>query len=180
MSSHSETSSATNMKNLIPQYEFDRITDIPDSLLSQFELIIFDADNTLVLDKKVESTPEITEWLKKLCGDKSCIIVSNSPSFYRWRGEILKEQFAPTGVVLSRFRKPSKKIYRAILKQTGRETLDNCIIIGDRVLTDVRFGNRFGLTTILVKPIGRYRWFYMYPLVLFERALLVFAKRYTK
>jgi len=50
-------------------------------------------------------------------------------------------------------KKPFKKKYLKVLKDNNLE-VDNVACIGDQLLTDIRGGNKVGITTILVNPIG--------------------------
>ena len=50
-------------------------------------------------------------------------------------------------------RKPSGKIKKLLLNKINIE-MDEVAIIGDQIMTDINMGNRLGMKTILVDPMG--------------------------
>lgn len=135
---------------LIPSYKFKHLRDIDPNFFSGTGLIIFDLDNTLVFSETAESPKEIISWLASIKKKYNCICVSNSRTAKNRSGRI----FATLGadIFLSKKKKPSKKLFNEIknkYKPNGK-----IFVVGDRVFTDVLFGNLSGAETILVKPLS--------------------------
>ncbi|MBC7327105.1 YqeG family HAD IIIA-type phosphatase [bacterium] len=134
--------------------------------------IIFDLDNTLVPGKSDQVSPEILSWIKKLKeeGFQLCIFSNTFRIKRLW--QICRKLGIPY------FRggyKPATRGLKKAMESMGLEPWQ-CLMVGDRVLTDVLGGNRVGMWTILVKPTeGRQglatRIFYK-----FERFLLRFVR----
>jgi len=110
--------------------------------------LMFDLDNTLTWAKSKEVTTEIRELIKKLKNKFTVDIVSNSRK--RRVASIAKK--LDVGYV-SFARKPSVKSFIIIQDKynCGKEEM---IIIGDQLLTDIKAGNKYGIKTLLIDPIG--------------------------
>ena len=120
-------------------------------LLSRgIKCLLFDLDNTIVPVKEKNPNEKIKEFFAELktMGFK-VIIFSNSP----------KSQLKPFKDELevdcsASSRKPKSKKFLQVLDLYGYG-VSEVAIIGDEILTDVLGGNRIGITTILVNPIGK-------------------------
>lgn len=140
------------MKNFYPTYVYDKVENIPYELLKELniKLILLDMDNTLIDHKGIYSK-ELKKWIKniKTKGIKPYII-SNSIS------EIMVKKISKElGLqYYYKAKKPSLKGYYHILQETKLEK-ENILMIGDQLFTDIWGGNRFGIQTILVKPINK-------------------------
>ena len=75
----------------------------------------------------------------------------------------LAAQLGTTHVVLCdlKHRKPKPWGYLEAMRLMC-STLNNTVVIGDQLFTDVKGGNALGLYTIWVKPLGRDRWYTMW------------------
>ena len=135
----------------LPDYKFKRITDINPNVFLGSDLVILDIDNTLVFTETCESTKDIIEWLDNIKEDYHCILVSNSRTRWQRRGKI--ENLFGCEVFLSKRRKPSQKLFHEIeekyLIQGKKITM-----VGDRLFTDVLFGNLGGARTVLTEPFS--------------------------
>lgn len=111
--------------------------------------IITDLDNTLVEADSPEYTPKLVKWLDDLqeLGFK-VIIVSNN-------NKTRVSQFADPLTVpyIHRAKKPTKVSFKKALTILNSK-VEETVVIGDQLLTDVYGGNRMGLYTILVVPIS--------------------------
>ncbi len=112
--------------------------------------LLFDLDNTIVppysneLSKK---TKDLFTSLKQK-GFK-IIIFTNSPQI---RLKKFKSFFAVDGV--SSAFKPFTGKLKKLLKEYGY-TEAEVAIIGDQLMTDIKVGNKVGITTILVNPVSK-------------------------
>lgn len=112
------------------------------------KLIIFDLDNTILEVDKDLPDEKIKSLIKKLSKDFKIVIASNN----------VKERVSKVSKYLNcdhlySIGKPTKKIKRFIDKRYGIK-MEKTAIIGDQVVTDILMGNRLGMFTILIDPIG--------------------------
>ena len=114
--------------------------------------LLFDLDNTLVPIKCKEVENALTELIDKLNkkGFKSVIFSSVDED----RVDMFKEQLKLDGYSYTR---NSYQKYMNEILNTYKE--DQIAVIGDEMLRDVCYGNKLGITTILVNPIGKDRLF---------------------
>ena len=120
-------------------------------LLSRgIKCLLFDLDNTIVppfsneLSKKAK---ELFIGLKQK-GFK-IILFTNSPSI---RLKNFKSYFGVEGV--SSACKPFTRKLRKLLQDYGY-SVNEVAIIGDQLMTDIKVGNKLGITTILVNPVSK-------------------------
>lgn len=138
------------LKNFSPNYRFNKITGIPQGFFSGAELIIFDLDNTLVFSETTDTTKEIAEWTDKISRIYNCVIVSNSPSSSKRAENIFR--ILNCKVFSSRHRKPFRKLYEELKIKYGFEN-GKVFVVGDRLFTDILFGNLNKIKTVLVNPL---------------------------
>lgn len=114
--------------------------------------LLFDLDNTLVPIKCKEVENALIELIDKLNkkGFKSVIFSSVDED----RVDMFKEQLKLDGYSYTR---NSYQKYMNEILNTYKE--DQIAVIGDEMLRDVCYGNKLGITTILVNPIGKDRLF---------------------
>lgn len=137
------------MKLFKPKMYQKDIFSINYDLLKQFGIkyLIFDLDNTIGLVDETVCNKKTTDFLNQLSHDFEIIIVSNN-SLKR------VSTFATNlnASLIANACKPSSRGYHYIKKYT--KNMNEVCIIGDQIVTDILLGNRFGLTTILVDPLG--------------------------
>ena len=138
------------IKNLLPDYKFQNLLNIDIGLFSNSDLIIFDIDNTLIFPETIETKKEIIGWFNKIKNKYFCLCLSNSKTINKRAEEISK--LLDCEIFLSNDKKPFKKLFEKI---KGKYNLKDkkIIVIGDRIFTDVLFGNLNGAITILVNPL---------------------------
>lgn len=133
-----------------PTFKFKRVEDIPLELIQKnnIKCIMFDMDNTLV-NLKYESTNALKTWLKN-AKDAGiiCYILSNS----RREHKVKKVASMLDLEYILNAKKPKLDGFIKLQKKVNLPK-ENLVIIGDQIFTDILGGNRFGITTILVKPI---------------------------
>ena len=110
--------------------------------------LVFDLDNTLGLIDEKECPKEAKKLLKKLKKDFTIYISSNNT-----RKRILPyiEDLEIEGESFSL--KPLPKGLIRIRKRCGFKKSEMAMI-GDQMVTDILSGNLYGITTILVDPLG--------------------------
>lgn len=110
---------------------------------------VIDLDNTLMPWNELVYTEEIFNWIDVLKTNdfKVCLLSNNGKD----RGTPIAEKFNLPLVAFAK--KPSKNAFKKAMKVLGTKKSET-VVIGDQLFTDVLGGNRFGLYTILVKPIS--------------------------
>jgi hypothetical protein len=153
-----------------PTEMVDSITQLTvDGLRSRgINALLVDLDNTLVPWSTREITNQVRDWLKTTqdAGVKICI-VSNTSSSRR-----LKALSSELGIPhANKGAKPRRKGFREAM---GLLAVDpSCVaVVGDQIFTDILGGNRLGVRTILVRPIGQREFFGTKISRVFERMLL--------
>lgn len=114
--------------------------------------LLFDLDNTLVPIKCKEVDSTLTELIEKLNKKGFKIIIFSSDD--EDRVEMFKEQLKMDAY--SYTRNSYQKYMNEILSKYKE---DQIAVIGDEMLKDIAYGNKVGITTILVNPIGKDRIF---------------------
>lgn len=141
------------IKNLLPDYRFTKVTEISRDFFEEAKLVIFDVDNTLFLSETTKIEKEVFNWFDPINQKYNCICLSNSSTINKRKEEI--SELLGCEIFLSRRKKPSKKLFEEIKKKFKLNSNDKVFVVGDRILTDVLFGNRNGAVTVLVDPISR-------------------------
>ncbi|MEK7175221.1 MAG: HAD hydrolase-like protein, partial [Patescibacteria group bacterium] len=78
------------------------------------------------------------------------IILSNSKTAFKRKDEI--EGLFKSRLFLSGNKKPFQSLFKEINSEYDLKT-QNFLVVGDRIITDILFGNINSATTILVKPL---------------------------
>lgn len=140
------------MKQYKPTYMIEKVSKIPFVLLERDNIhgLIFDVDNTLT---KMGSgiTKENYDWIKeaKKLGYKICLL-SNTINMRKIKKIMVDLDI--NGLYFAR--KPNVKGYEMALNILDLKK-DEVVMIGDQLLTDILGANKFGIKSILVKPISK-------------------------
>lgn len=137
-------------KGLQPDLYIKSVFDLDVNWLKERGIkgILLDIDNTLVTHKQKVPDKKVIDLIKHFQENGLKVaIVSNAR---KKRVDVFNEKLG----LYARYRafKPSKKgffVAMSELKLSPEETA----VIGDQLFTDIRGGNRIGLTTILVEPL---------------------------
>jgi uncharacterized protein len=129
----------------------DNILKLSPDLIKMHGLkgLILDVDDTLVPTWDREVPVEVLEWLNEMKSVVDLWLVSNNVSHSRIR-RIATAMDLP---YLLRAGKPSRRKIRQAAESMNLP-LEQIAMVGDRVFTDVLAGNRLGMFTILVRPMG--------------------------
>ncbi|MBL0387333.1 YqeG family HAD IIIA-type phosphatase [Tumebacillus sp. ITR2] len=140
------------MRRLVPSLFVESVYEIDLEQLKARGVrgIITDLDNTLVRWDEPDATPKILQWLdhvRDTYGIKVCIVSNNNHQRV--------ERFAkPLNIPwVAKAKKPSNTPFHRALEVLGTKREDT-VVIGDQLFTDVLGGNRMGMYTILVVPVG--------------------------
>jgi len=111
--------------------------------------IVIDLDNTLLPYGSREVTEEVRQWLRRVeeAGFAVIMVTNNRSQRSRALAQGLRIPIAPG------WAKPAGSMLRRAMAMMGT-TPAQTAMIGDQLLTDILGGNRLGLYTILVTPIG--------------------------
>lgn len=152
MMKHTSVTKSGIFRNLYPDYIYKNVEDIPHQLIKEnnIKLILFDMDNTLV-NHEYMYTDELKEWIKYIKNEGVMLyIFSNSRV-----GSAVKRIASELGMKYKyKVAKPRLSGYKKIVEETNIQK-ENIIMIGDQIFTDIWGGNRFGIKTVLVKPIAK-------------------------
>jgi HAD superfamily phosphatase (TIGR01668 family) len=123
--------------------------DIENLLSRNIRAVITDLDNTLVEWDRPSATPEVEAWLTGLreAGIQVTVVSNNNR-------ERVKHFCEPLGIrFIWAARKPRRQAFlRAVKEMNAR--IEETVVIGDQLFTDVLGGNRLGFHTILVVPVA--------------------------
>ena len=136
---------------LKPDYNLDSIYDIDTENLKSFgiKLIMFDLDSTLMVSKSAEYLPETRNWLNKIKEDFNIVVVSNNNN----SNYLNKVRKISDFDILGSCAKPDTTVIENYIHENGYKN-DECVLVGDRPLTDILCGKRLGCKTILVGSIN--------------------------
>ncbi len=111
--------------------------------------ILFDLDNTIVSPYNAEPTKKTKNLFTSLKQKGFKIFIfTNSPKI---RLKVFKKFFGVNGVANAH--KPFTGKLRKLLKEYGYAE-NEVALVGDQLMTDIKVGNKVGITTILVTPIS--------------------------
>ena len=141
-------------KLLVPDAVVGHVTGIRPAMLHARGVrgLIVDLDNTLTHWNAPGCAPEVAAWLDDLrqSGIAVCIVSNNGAERVRAFCASLSEPVP----WIAQARKPRRSAYRRAMALLGL-SYPAVAVVGDQVFTDVFGGNRAGLLTILVSPLGR-------------------------
>ena len=164
----------TGSKSLFPCYSLSSVYTLDFVRLYKkgYRAAFFDIDNTLVLHDEParKETEELFFKLKEI-GFKTAILSNN--------GKERVECFAKSvgaDYYQENAGKPSPKAYISAAKFFHLEK-EQCLFFGDQLFTDILGGNRAGIPTVLVRAMGKEKYFHIVLKRLLEKPFLLFYKR---
>lgn len=158
------------MSRFLPTESVDSIFDIDLERLKGIgkKGFLFDIDNTLATYAMAVPDEKTKEWIKKLQGmGFGVYLISNN-------NEKRVKPFAESidaGYIAKALKPKSEPIIRACSNMGI--TVDEGVLVGDQLFTDIWGGSRIGMYTILVKPICAEsdHWFVKFKRI-FERMIM--------
>lgn len=133
-----------------PDYNLKRIYDIDLHVLktSGIKAMLFDLDSTLMASKSGYYSEEILNWLEIVKKDFFVGVVSNNKN-QAYINKVKEVSDFPTLFCAG---KPATDNVLVFLKENNLDVKE-CVLVGDRPLTDILCGKRLGCKTILVDSI---------------------------
>lgn len=133
-----------------PDYNIKSIFDINLEELKQIGIkgMLFDLDSTLMASKSGVYSKEVLDWLDIVRKYFFVGVISNNKN----KVYIEKVSKISNFPVLFDAGKPRIKKALKFIKQNGLE-VENCVLVGDRPLTDILCGKFLGCKTIMVDSI---------------------------
>jgi HAD superfamily phosphatase (TIGR01668 family) len=111
--------------------------------------LVLDVDRTLLPRRSATLPPSAEQWLRHAQSLMPLHLLSNNPSRRRI-GSVAAQLGLPFTTSAG---KPRRAALRRVVAELGLKP-DQIALVGDRLFTDVLAGNRLGLFTVLVRPIG--------------------------
>lgn len=135
---------------LKPDYNLKRIFDINLTELKEagVKAMLFDLDSTLMASKSGVYSEEIINWLNIVRKDFFIAVVSNNKN----EEYINKVKQISDFPLLFKAGKPDTNAVKKFLQEHNLSEKE-CVLVGDRPLTDILCGKRLGCKTILVDSI---------------------------
>ena len=139
------------IKLVVPKKYVKSIKDIDYKELFNkgYKNLIFDIDNTIMPVNDINVTKDLKDFFEKLKKNFNICILSNNGE---QRVEPVKKALGVKG--FANATKPSKNAYNKALKLLNSND-SNTVMIGDQMLSDIVFANRYNLYSILVEPYKR-------------------------
>jgi len=118
-------------------------------LLKQgYKNIIFDIDNTILPVNDIEIPKKLVELFEKLNKDKFKVCIVSNNKLER----VLPVATTLDVLYLHEAGKPNKEAFDRALNILGSD-IDDTIMVGDQMLTDIKGANEYGLYSVLVDPL---------------------------
>ena len=162
--------------NYFPDFYYNRVEDIDVCFLKENNIkgIIFDMDNTLI-DIFNRFSPRLLPWLDSLRRNNiKLIILSNS----HFKNKVKKIANKLNLNYLYDAKKPNITGFK-LAKESLNLRKNEIAVIGDQIFTDIVGGKKFGVKTILVRPIS----YFEVPIGLIKRPFefpIIFAYKHKK
>ena len=139
------------MKKYIPKMYKKDVCNVNYKLLESLGIkcLIFDLDNTLMSIDDEYPSDKVCDLIKILKKKFEIWILSNNSDRKRLDkvANVLKIDYISFAL------KPFSFGFKKVLKKTNYNPNEVCII-GDQIMTDILGGNKLGIYTVLLEPIG--------------------------
>lgn len=122
--------------------------EIQDLRAQHIKGILVDLDNTLVAWNNPDGTPELRKWIKEMRAfDIPVVVVSNN------KASRIDRVVTNLGLTfVSRALKPFTRGLRQAQKEL-KIPVENLVMVGDQLMTDIKAANGIKMRSILVKPV---------------------------
>lgn len=110
--------------------------------------VLTDLDNTLIAWNDPEATEELIQWIAQMKKAKIPVMIlsNNSDKRVQAIAKFLEVDYIPRSL------KPSRRAFR-LAQEKLEVPAEELLMVGDQVITDVLGANRFGIRSVLVKPV---------------------------
>ncbi len=160
---------------LLPDYFAESISVIDFAALQRRGVrhLVVDVDHTLAVYRSLELEPETVEFLQSI--QRAGLVTSITIASNSRRDLQAMAESIGAAIVRPYFlrRKPSQAYYRKLIRTIGC-CPEEAVMVGDKMINDIWGGNRLGMYTVLVNPIG--------PDMLFDRLVgrRFWGRRYVR
>lgn len=157
---HSQYPNKASAPRYLPDFSVQSVLDIDFAMLKKLGVkhILFDLDLTLRKPRAAQIEAEIITFLaeEKAKGHfKTLNLATNNmhklDTFSKPLGAHVFQPFARKGRLI---RKPSKQFFTHIIESLDAKP-EEIAMVGDKAMFDVDGGNKAGMLTILVAPLGK-------------------------
>lgn len=157
------------LKLFLPNFHVKNVYEITPEMLKEHNIkgIITDLDNTLIEWDRPDATPELKKWFSTFdqAGVKITVVSNNNETRV---GEFCE----PLGIpFIHKAKKPMTGAFKRAVQAMDLQ-IEDCVMVGDQLMTDVLGGNRMGLKTILVVPVAQTDGFFTRFNRMLERRIL--------
>ena len=137
-----------------------------------YRALFFDIDNTLVYhdEPALPETVELFGRLKKI-GFKTAILSNNGKERVKRFAEAIGADYYQ-----EKAGKPGVKAYLDAVRAFSLEK-ESCLFFGDQIFTDILGGNKAGVPTVLVYPMGKEKYFHIVLKRMLEKPFLYFYSK---
>ena len=140
------------MSKFVPKYIFKSVNSITPQFLSDIGVsaLALDLDDTLALHGSMAPAQGVLQWLDHMreSGIKLILVSNNKHKRVAPFAKALGLQFVHFST------KPLSRGLRKAMHMLGVQK-HNFAIVGDQIFTDIWGGNSFGITAIMVEPLGK-------------------------
>ena len=147
----------SKVEKYIPDIYAKSVYDIDyDNLISRgIKCVLFDLDNTLLPPKSNEVSRKMIDFMKQLKKTNIHLIIYSNSGKKRVSDVASKLDLEYFYFVCKPYTGKINKIFKKY-----EYNQSEIAVVGDQLLTDVLFGNRVGITTILINPLSvNDKWF---------------------
>lgn len=117
------------------------------------KVLIYDIDDTLIPSNETKVNQKTINLIEKLKKDFKIFLLTNSPKF---RSKKIEKQLNVEGYAFSM--KPLKFNLNKIIKNYDKKDV---VLIGDRLLTDIKLANNSNIMSILVNSITNHNFIFV-------------------
>ena len=144
-------------KYLRPDHIFDSYREVTPQFcaVNNIKVIVSDIDNTLVTYDDAEPTPEVSAWYHALI--ESGVKVAFASNNDEARVTLFNRSLGAP--MIAKSGKPLTRGVRRMMEESGG-TLENTVLLGDQLLTDIMAANRLGIRSVVVPPIKDKKTFF--------------------
>lgn len=119
----------------------------------KIKVLIYDIDDTLIPSNETKVNQKTINLIEKLKKDFKIFLLTNSPKF---RSKKIEKQLNVEGYAFSM--KPLKFNLNKIIKNYDKKDV---VLIGDRLLTDIKLANNSNIMSILVNSITNHNFIFV-------------------
>ncbi len=136
---------------LCPDWHVNKVTDVPLTELWQsgIRVIFVDLDNTLTAWGSREISEPVRNWVQEAKAKGFQVVIVSNAGF-RKRVAQVADALGIIGIATAS--KPRRFVFRRYLEWKGL-TVQQAVMIGDQIFTDILAAKRAGMKAILVDPL---------------------------